>query len=142
MDTKYVTFSNLEVVDRWIRDPEHFYKRGKRLLFLSENGTNSPSYSEEDLRDQAAGACWAWKKVEALEGIDAIQWHAWIDDRGEFGLRIGMRRYPNDETFPGGEKPVWYVWKAAGTDREDEVFAPYLEVMGLKDWNEIFHDVD
>ncbi len=142
MDTKYVTFSNLEVIDAWIRDPEHFYKGStKRLLFLSENGTNSPSYSEEDLRDQAAGACWAWKKVEALEGIDAIQWHAWIDDRGEFGLRIGLRRYPDDEEAPGAAKLAWKVWEAADTGREEEVFAPYLPVMGLSDWSEIFHEV-
>ncbi len=142
LDSKYLTFKNLEVIDKWIKMPGHFYKGQKRLLFLSENGTNSPSYSEEDLRDQAAGACWAWKKVEALDGIDAIQWHAWIDNRGEFGLKIGLRRYPDDETEPGGVKPVWKVWKAAGTPAEDEVFAPYLGVMGLSDWQEIFHPVE
>ncbi|MBR4756222.1 MAG: hypothetical protein IK076_04705, partial [Bacteroidales bacterium] len=142
LDSKYLTFKNLEVIDKWIKMPEHFYKGEKRLLFLSENGTNSPSYSEEDLRDQAAGACWAWKKVEALDGIDAIQWHAWIDNRGEFGLKIGLRRYPDDETIPGGIKPAWEVWKAAGTPSEDEVFDPYLEVMGLSSWSEIFHEVE
>ena len=142
LDSKYLTFKNLEVIDAWIRNPEHFYKGGKRLLFLSENGTNSPSYSEEDLRDQAAGACWAWKKIEALEGIDAVQWHAWLDNRGEFGLKIGLRRYPDDETEPGGVKPAWKVWQAAGTEKEDAVFAPYLSVMGLSDWSEIFHAVE
>ena len=142
LDSKYLTFKNLEVIDKWIRMPEHFYKGKKRLLFLSENGTHSPSYSEEDLRDQAAGACWAWKKVEGLEGIDAIQWHGWIDNRGEFGLKIGLRRYPDDETIPGGIKPVWKVWQAAGTPSEDEVFNPYLGVIGLSDWSEIFHPVE
>ena len=143
LDSKYLTFKNLEVIDAWIRDPGHFYQgTTKRLLFLSENGTNSPSYSEEDLRDQAAGACWAWKKTEALEGIDAIQWHAWTDNRGEFGLKIGLRRYPDDEQMPGGVKPAWEVWKAAGTPSEDEVFAPYLPVMGLSSWSEIFHPVE
>lgn len=143
MDSKYLTFKNLEVIDEWIRDPGHFYKgKTKRLLFLSENGTNSRSYSEEDLANQAAGACWAWKKIEALPGIDAVQWHAWIDNRGEFGLRIGLRRYPDDETEPGGVKPAWEVWRAAGTDKEDEVFAPYLKVIGINDWSEIFHPVE
>lgn len=142
-DSKYVTFKNLEVIDDWIRDPAHFYKgTTKRLLFLSENGTNSRSYSEEDLTNQAAGACWAWKKLAALPGIDGVQWHAWIDNRGEFGLRIGLRRYPDDETEPGGAKPAWEVWKAAGTDKEDEVFAPYLKVIGINDWQEIFHPVE
>ena len=142
-DTKYVTFKNLEVIDEWIRRPEHFYKgETKRLLFLSENGTNSRSYSEEELSNQAAGACWAWKKLSALPGIDAVQWHAWTDNRGEFGLRIGLRRFMDDETDPGGVKPAWEVWKAAGTEKEDEVFAPYLKVIGLNDWSEIFHKVE
>ena len=141
-DTKYLTFKNLEVIDEWIRRPEHFYKgETKRLLFLSENGTNSPSYSEEDLVNQAAGACWAWKKLSALPGIDGVQWHAWMDNRGEFGLKIGLRRFPDDEEAPGAEKPSWHVWQAAGTDKEDEVFAPYLKVIGLGDWSEIFHEV-
>jgi hypothetical protein len=140
--TDYLTFKNLEVIDKWIRDKDRFYRgKTKRLLFLSENGTNSPSYSETDLTNQAAGACWAWKKISALPGIDAVQWHAWIDDRGEFGLRIGLRRFPDDEEEPGGAKPVWKVWAAAGTPSEDEVFAPYLKVIGLGNWQEIFHEV-
>ena len=140
--TDYLTFKNLEVIDKWIRDKDRFYRgKTKRLLFLSENGTNSPSYSETDLTNQAAGACWAWKKISALPGIDAVQWHAWIDDRGEFGLRIGLRRFPDDEEEPGGVKPVWKVWEAAGTPSEDEVFAPYLKVIGLGSWQEIFHEV-
>lgn len=140
-ESKYVTFKNLEVINDWILQKQNFYKNKKRILFLSENGTNSPSYSSSDLALQAAGACWAWKKVEALKGIDAIQWHSWIDNRGEFGLRIGFRRYPDDETDPGGEKDTWRVWQAAGTPQEGEVFAPYLKVIGITDWNQIFHQV-
>ena len=48
----------------------------------------------------------------------------------------------DDETDPGGVKPAWEVWKAAGTEKEDEVFAPYLKVIGLNDWSEIFHKVE
>ena len=143
IDSKYITFKNLEVIDAWIWMPEHLYQgKTKRLLFLSENGTNSRNYSEEELTKQAAGACWAWKKLVALPGIDALQWHAWQDNRGEFGLKIGLRRYHDDETIPGGIKPAWRVWQAAGTDKEDEVFAPYLKVMGLNDWSEIFHELE
>ena len=142
MDVPYVTFYNLEVYDRWARDPAHFYKgERKRLVILSENGTNTPSYSEEDQRLQAAGACWVWKKVKALEGIDAIQWHAWVDHEKEFGLRLGFRKYATDKEDPYGKKRSWYVWQAAGTDREDEVFEAYKPVIGIQDWKEIFHEV-
>ena len=136
----YCTFKNLEVVSDWSMNSGHFYKgEKKRLLFLSENGTNSPSYSESDLAKQAAGAAWAWKKVAALPGIDGIQWHNWQDNKGEGGLRIGLRKFPDESTDPGGCKPSWFVWEAAGTDKEDSVFAPYLSVIGISAWSEIFN---
>jgi hypothetical protein len=114
----------------------------KRTLWLSENGTNSRSYSEKDLREQAAGFAYTWKKLKHLDGIDAFQWHNWMDGRGEFGLRIGLRRFPDDENDPAGKKPVWYVYQAAGTDREDEVFDPYKPVIGISDWSEVLHEVE
>ena len=140
-NSDYVTFKNLEVIDDWILQKDHFYKGKKRPLFLSEQGTNSPSYSEEDLTLQAAGAAWAWKKTAALKGIDAIQGHGWRDQREEFGLRIGLHAFADGGYQDLQPKPVFKVWAAAGTAEEDEVFAPYLEVLGLKDWKEIMHKV-
>ena len=141
MNSAYCTFKNLEVIDAWARDTDNFYQgRQKRLIFLSENGTNSPDYSDTQLSYQAAGACWAWKKVARLTGIDGIQWHNWQDNRAEFGLRIGLRRYTDDETDPNGRKPVWFVWQAAETDQEDAVFQPYLKIIGRKSWDDIFNE--
>ena len=135
----YVTFRNLEVINEWILDESHFYQgTKKRNLFLSENGTNSPSYSESDLAHQAAGACWAWKKTNALDGIDAFMWHNWMDNRAEDGLRIGLHYFSDDETNPGGCKPVWYVWQAAGTEQEDSIMDPYKEILEIEQWRDIF----
>lgn len=140
MSTPLVTFRNLEVLDAWIKKPENKYEGTvKRTLWLSENGTNSPSYSDQDLKEQAAGFAYTWKKLEYLDGIDAFQWHNWIDNRGEFGLRIGLRRFPDDSTDPGGKKPVWYVYQAAGTDQEDSVFDPYKSVIGISDWSQVHY---
>ncbi|MBO6169632.1 MAG: hypothetical protein J6O51_06635 [Bacteroidales bacterium] len=138
LNSSFCTFKNLEVVNAWVLDKQHYFKgKSKRLLFLSENGTNSPSYSESDLAKQAAGAAWAWKKTNTLEGIDGIQWHNWQDNRAEGGLRIGLRRFPDDSEQPNGKKPAWYVWQAAGTSSEDSVFAPYLTTIGVSSWSEI-----
>jgi hypothetical protein len=42
-----------------------------------------------------------------------------------------------DEPGDGwGKKPIWYVFQAAGTPRQAEVFAPYLPVVGIKSWEE------
>lgn len=140
--TPLVTFKNLEVLDNWAKKPENTYlKTNKRTIWLSENGTNSRTYAEKDLQEQAAGLAYAWKKLERLDGIDAMQWHNWIDNRGEFGLRIGLRRFPDDEEDPGGRKPVWYVYQAAGTENEDTVFEPYKSIIGLNNWDEIMKDI-
>jgi hypothetical protein len=132
-----ITFANLEVLNAWIKLPEILYKgKIKRTLWLSENGTNSRTYSDQDLKEQAAGFAYTWKKMKKLDGIDGFQWHNWIDNRGEGGLRIGLRRFPDDEKDPGGKKPVWYVFQAADTPNENAVFDQYKEMIGIKDWKE------
>lgn len=143
LNSKYVTFKNLEVIDAWIRQKENFYKgKTKRVLFLSEQGTNSPSYSESDLALQAAGGAWAWKKVSKLDGIDAIQWHNWADNKAEGGLRIGLRTFAEGSVSDLTPKPVWYVWKAAGTAEEDSVFDQYKTTLGISDWDTILNTVE
>lgn len=133
-----ITFKNIEVLNSWIQQEEVLYKgKYKRTLWLSENGTNSPTYSEQDLIEQAAGFAYTWKKLQTLDAIDGFQWHNWFDHRGEGGLRIGLRRFPDDEDDPGGRKPVWYVYEAAGQENEDEVFEPYKEVIGIRDWDQV-----
>ncbi len=142
MDTKYVTFKNLEVIDAWIKLKENLYKgTEKRQLFLSEQGTNSPTYSESDLALQAAGGAWVWKKVSKLDGIDAVQWHNWADNKAEGGLRIGLRTFDEGSVQNLTPKPVWYVWKAAGTPEEDSVFDQYKTTIGITDWDSIMGEV-
>lgn len=139
-DSPYVTFKNPQVIDRWIRKSRNLYKgTEKRVLFFSENGTSSPSYSDTDLALQAAGACWLWKKIERLEGVDAIQWHNWKDNATEAagGLHLGLRALGESPFNNYDPKPVWYVWQAAGSNNEEAVFAPYLPVVGLSSWEEI-----
>jgi hypothetical protein len=143
MSSPLVTFKNPEVIDRWVKLPENKYQHSvKRTLWLSENGTNSRTYGQQDLLEQAAGFAYAWKKIKILDGIDGIQWHNWIDNRHEFGLRIGLRKFPDDETDPGGAKPVWYAYQAAGTESEDDVFDQYKPIIGIHDWNEIMKTVN
>ena len=140
MNTPLVTFKNLEVLDTWIKKSENLYRGTvKRTVWLSENGTNSKTYGEQDLKEQAAGFAYAWKKLKALDGIDALQWHNWIDNRDEGGLRIGLRRFPDDQSDPGGKKPVWFAYQAAGTNQEDIVFEPYKSVIGIQNWSEVPH---
>ncbi|XCF05920.1 DUF5722 domain-containing protein [Tamlana crocina] len=137
-DTPLITFKNIEVLDAWVKQPSVLYKgKVKRLVYLSENGTNSPSYSEQDLNEQAAGMAYAMKKIKKLDGIDAFQYHNWQDNRNEGGLRLGLRRFPDDQENPGGVKPVWKVYQAYGTEKEDEVYNKYKTMIGVENWNQI-----
>ncbi|MGM9833633.1 MAG: DUF5722 domain-containing protein [Candidatus Limisoma sp.] len=135
-DSGYSTFKNIEVISNWMLKPEHYYKnKEKRILFFSENGVNAMDNSSTYLNIQAAGAAWAWKKVQRSQGIDAVMWHNWFDNPGEDGLHLGLR---DSDLNP---KPVWYVWQAAGTDQESAVFDKYLSTIGISSWDQIHSSV-
>jgi len=135
-DTKKITPRNLEVLDAYFRRPELLGTDGKpRTIHLSENGFNSPDYSEASLRDQAAGMAYAWKKIEKLDTIQSWQYHNWIDNRGEGGLKIGLRKFPDEPGHELEPKPIWHLYKALATPDEDRACAPYLKVTGLSSWD-------
>ncbi|GEM_PF-137477 len=134
----YSTFKNIEVISNWMLRREHYYKgEEKRILFFSENGVNSLDNSTANLKVQAAGAAWAWKKTMKNAGVDAIMWHNWWDHPAEAaqGVRLGL------VTDKHVRKPAWYVWQAAGTDKESSVFDQYLSVIGISNWGQIHHGV-
>lgn len=127
-DTKKITPHNIEVLDRWMKTPAMRYLgRHLRPVHLSENGFNSPKYDEKSLRDQAAGMAYAWKKIAPLDSIESWQYHNWIDNRREGGLRIGLRKFPDEAGDPLGKKPIWHLYKAFATPEEDKACQPYLD---------------
>ena len=140
MDTEYVTLKNLEVLDKWVGISQNQYKGNiRRSVWLSEAGTCSPSYEDKDLQDQAAGFAYGWKKINALDGINGIQWHSWFDHLGD-GVPLGLRKY-SDEEYKGEAKPVWTTYQKAGTDEEDDYFDQYLERIGIKSWEGLIQDI-
>jgi hypothetical protein len=137
-DTPLITYRNIEVLDAWVRQPSMMYL-GKHLrtLHLTEQGLNSRDYSDVSLRDQAAGMAYAWNKIKPLSTIEAFDYHNWVDNRGEGGLRIGLRRFPDDKDDPSGRKPVWDVYRALDTEHEAEATERYKSVVGVKGWDEV-----
>ena len=138
LNTPYITFKNIEVLDAWARQPQTFYRGQKpRSIFLSEQGFNSEDYSPKSLTDQAAALAYAWKKIEPLHSIEAMQYHNWIDNRGEGGLRIGLRKFPDEPGAPLGQKPIWMLYQGLGTPEEDAACEPYRQVVGISNWSEV-----
>ncbi|MBP5498194.1 MAG: hypothetical protein J6X81_02330 [Muribaculaceae bacterium] len=134
--TPYITFYNLEVLADWANNSANYYHGRKRPILLLEQGVNSRTNSDADQTLQAAGVAWVWKKVNAINGIDGIAYYSWVDNDADFGLMLGLRR---GEAYGYAKKKSWYVWKAAATADEDDVFAPYLSVCGLTDWSQVLH---
>lgn len=130
MNSPLATLKNLEILNKWVNTPANQYKGNiKRLIWLSECGTGNPINSTADnLRDQAAGFAYGWKKIKALDGIEGIQWHNWFDVAAE-GSMLGLR------DSQGNPKPVYDVYKNAETPNEDACFEQFLPLIGIPDWN-------
>ncbi|WP_265593513.1 DUF5722 domain-containing protein [Verrucomicrobium sp. BvORR034] len=133
----FITFKNMEVLDAWARLPRVAYQGQPREIQLTEQGLNSPDYSEKTLADQAAGMAYAWKKIESLPTVTAFQYHLWADDRSEGGLRLGLRKFRDDAGDPLGIKPIWHLYQAIGTPEWDKASAFALPILGIKSWDEV-----
>jgi hypothetical protein len=138
-NTKKITPNNLEVLDAYMKQSALLYQGEVRPVHLSENGFNSKDYSPKQLEDQAAGMALAWKKMAGLSSIESWQYHNWIDNRSEGGLRIGLRKFPDEPGDPSGAKPIWHLYKALGTADEDRIAEPYLKTIGIRAWDEVLH---
>lgn len=136
-DTEKITYNNIEVLVQWLDRPAAWFNGRPRRIHLTEQGLNSRSYSERDLLNQAAGMAFVWHKLSRLDTIELFHYHNWVDNRHEGGLRIGLRRFPDDEQEPHGKKPIWFVYQALETEREAEATAFALEVIGIPDWSAV-----
>lgn len=139
-DTPLITFRNLEVLDAWMARDEMLYRDERRTILLSEQGINSPDYSEESLRLQAAGLVYAWQKVKSIPSIEAFHYHRYADHEKEGGLLLGLWTVkPGTVIQPDKKKPAWDVYKAFDTDAEADASAFAKEIIGVDDLNEILY---
>lgn len=137
-DTPMITFKNIEVLDAFVNRPEMLF-RGKKIrsVILSEQGINSPDYSVESLRNQAAGLAYAWKKIKNIPSIEAFHYHRWIDHEKEGGLNLGLWTVkPGTTTIPDAKKPAHKLFQALETPREDQACRFALDIIGIKDFSE------
>jgi hypothetical protein len=137
-DTPRITFKNIEVLDAWMKRPEaRFRGETVRDIQFTEQGPNSPDYSDKSLNEQAASMAYLWKKMENIDSISMYHYHNWVDNRHEGGLRIGLRKYPDDADDPHGRKPIWYVYKALGAAEQEGAIEFALPIIGIDSWKEI-----
>jgi hypothetical protein len=136
-DAPHITFKNLEVMDRYMRRSEMLSNGKPRRIILSEQGFHCLP-TPDGPRLQAAAFCYAWEKVRRCPGVDAFIWHRHVDHKHEGGLNLGLwERKPDSVSDPLRPRPLYELFKAAGTPRWNEAARFALPIVDLKSWDDL-----
>jgi hypothetical protein len=137
VNTPRITFKNIEMLPRYLKQPEMQFENKPRRATLSEQGFNSGNTGEAELL-QAAAYCYAYKKVEYLEGVDAFIYHRHVDNIGEGDAHFGLwRRQPNSNGTPADIKLIYDAFKYADTPDWRFHFDFALPILGLARWDDL-----
>lgn len=136
-DTPRITFKNLEVLPRYLRQDELLCAGKPRRVILSEQGFHCAE-REDGERDQAAAFAYAWMKVRDLDGVDAFILHRHVDHAEEGGLRLGLwTRKEGTLCTPERPRRMYEVFRSCDGPEAEEALCFALPVIGLKDWSEV-----
>lgn len=137
-DAPRITFHNLEVLPAFLRQPRFLFEGKPRRIVLTEQGFDCPPGPDGELV-QAAAFALAWKKVQALPGIESFLYHRHVDHPKENSLLFGIRAHDGSANFSGvgRARKLWEVVQKAGTPEEEVAFAFALPIVGRKDWSDV-----
>jgi hypothetical protein len=135
LTTPRITFKNIELLPAYLRRPELLFHGQPRRVILSEQGFHTPPGPDGEII-QAAAFCYAYKKVERLDGVDAFILHRHVDNAGEGGLRLGLRSNQPKAGEPRPKKKIYDCFRAADTPDWQPVFEFALPVIGLDNWDQ------
>lgn len=134
LTTPRITFKNLELLPAYLRRPELLFRGQPRRIILSEQGFHTPPGSDGELV-QAAAFCYAYRKVEQMEGIDAFILHRHVDHPHEGGLLLGLRGMKPKDGDPRPPKRSYECFRAADTPDWERAFEFALPIIGVKSWD-------
>ena len=132
-NTPRITFKNLEQLTAFFTQSEMLRRGKQRRIILSEQGFHSDDTEAGDLA-QAAGYCYAWQKVNRMDGIDSLILHRHVDHSQEGGLNLGLwRRKPDSIADPSTPRPMYTVFEKADTAEWKDAFHFALPIIGVND---------
>ncbi len=137
-DAPRITFHNLEVLPAFLRQPRFLFEGKPRRIVLTEQGFDCPPGPDGELV-QAAAFALAWKKVQALPGIESFLYHRHVDHPNENRLLFGIREHDGSANVNGvgRARKIWGLVQKAGTPEEEAAFAFALPIVGRKDWSDV-----
>jgi hypothetical protein len=133
LTTPRITFKNIELLPAYLHRPELLFKGQPRRIILSEQGFHTPAGPDGETI-QAAAYCYAYKKIERLNGIDAFILHRHVDNAHEGGLLLGLRSNQPKNGDPQPKKKIYECFRAADTPDWEKAFAFALPIVGLSSW--------
>ncbi|NLV75037.1 MAG: hypothetical protein GXY52_10230 [Chloroflexi bacterium] len=131
--TPRITFKNIEVLPAYLGQPRFLYQGKLRKIIFSEQGLNSYDKRTEELG--FAAYCLAYKKIAQQPAIESFIYHAYADNKFEFGLNLGLRRGSDTPGQLGEAKPAWHAMAAMGTEREAEALERARAMIGAEVWD-------
>jgi hypothetical protein len=136
LTTPRITFKNIKLLPAYLRRPELLYQGQPRRIILSEQGFHTPKGADGEVI-QAAAYCYAYKKIERLDGVDAFILHRHVDHAGEGGLLLGLRSNQPKEGESRPKKKIYECFRLADTPDWEPAFAFALPVIGITNWNQV-----
>lgn len=136
LTTPRITFKNIELLPQYLHRPEMLFEGHPRHIILSEQGFHTPKGPEGE-NIQAAAFCYAYKKIERIDGIDAFILHRHVDNAGEGGLLLGLRSNQPRNGDPRPPKVIYNCFRDADTPAWQQTFQFALPVIGLTNWFQV-----
>jgi hypothetical protein len=135
--TPRITFKNLDVLPRFMKQDKMLYKGHIRDIALTEQGFHSPEGIEGE-KIQAAAYAYAYYKITQIPEISAFILHRHVDHRDEGGLKLGLWSNKPDgkDSNPWKKKYIWKVFKYADTDNWKRAFAFAKPILGIEEWGQ------
>lgn len=136
-DTPRITFKNLDVLTKFLAQPDWRFQGEPRRAILSEQGFHSPP-GEAGETLQAAAYCAAYRRVAGLDGVDAFILHRHVDHAQEGGLDLGLWTHrPGTIATPDRRKKIYEVFQAADRPDWEAAFRFALPIVGRegKGWD-------
>lgn len=136
--TPVITFKNIEVLPRFMKQKELLCNGTRRDIALTEQGFHTPDGPDGEII-QAAAYAYAYYKTSRIPEISAFILHRHVDHKEEGGLRLGL--WTND---PGSDdvssmhekKYLWDVFKYADTDQWQRYFKFAKPILGIEQWGD------
>ncbi|MFK7742984.1 MAG: DUF5722 domain-containing protein, partial [Planctomycetota bacterium] len=131
-DAHRITFNNLQVLMRFLEQPEMRFAGLPRRVILSEQGFHCGDGKNAE-QEQAAAFALAWSIVTRTDGIDAFHLHRHVDHAREGGLRVGLwTRQAKSVCSPDRPRRIYELFRDCDTDAWPACASFALPTLGLK----------